>query len=65
MGFPAASSLGQEIADNSPPVYTNTNLKKFITAGIKAQAVFALDVRTSLAGQLSAPIYDQLIAIKQ
>jgi hypothetical protein len=63
--FPLQAAWGQEIADNSPPIYTNDNLKKFISAGIKAQAVFALDCRTSLAGVLSTPIYQQLLAIKQ
>jgi hypothetical protein len=63
--FPLQAAWGQEIADNSPAIYTNDNLKKFIAAGIKAQAVFALDVRTSLSGALSIPIYDQLLAIKQ
>ncbi len=63
--FPLQAAWGQEIADNSPAIYTNANLQKFIAAGVKAQAVFALDVRTSLAGALSIPIYDQLVAIKQ
>jgi hypothetical protein len=62
--FPLQAAWGQEIADNSPAIYTNANLTKFIAAGVKAQAVFALDVRTSLAGKLSTPIYDQLLAIK-
>jgi hypothetical protein len=62
--FPLQAAWGQEIADNSPAIYTNANLKAFITAAVKAQAVFALDVRTSLAGALSTPIYDQLLAIK-
>jgi hypothetical protein len=62
--FPLQAAWGQEIADDSPAIYTNANLKTFIAAGIKAQAVFALDVRTSLAGKLSVPIYNQLIAIK-
>jgi hypothetical protein len=62
--FPLQAAWGQEIADNSPAIYTNANLKTFITAAVKAQAVFALDVRTSLAGALSTPIYDQLLAIK-
>ena len=63
--FPLQAAWGQEIADNSPAIYTNANLEKFITAAVKAQAVFALDCRTSLAGALSIPIYDQLVAIKQ
>jgi hypothetical protein len=63
--FPLQAAWGQEIADDSPAIYTNANLKTFITAAIKAQAVFALDVRTSLAGKLSTPIYNQLLAIKQ
>ena len=63
--FPLQAAWGQEIADDSPAIYTNANLKTFITAAIKAQAVFALDVRTSLAGRLSTPIYNQLLAIKQ
>jgi hypothetical protein len=62
--FPLQAAWGQEIADNSPAIYTNANLKKFVTAAINAQAVFALDCRTSLAGALSTPIYDQLLAIK-
>lgn len=62
--FPLQAAWGQEIADNSPAIYTNANLKTFITAAIKAQAVFALDCRTSLAGALSTPIYDQLLAVK-
>jgi hypothetical protein len=62
--FPLQAAWGQEIADNAPAIYTNANLTKFIAAGVKAQAVFALDVRTSLAGKLSTPIYDQLLAIK-
>jgi hypothetical protein len=62
--FPLQAAWGQEIADNSPAIYTNANLTKFIAAGVKAQAVFALDVRTSLAGKLSTPIYQQLVAIK-
>jgi hypothetical protein len=37
---------------------------EFVAAGVKAQAVFALDVRTSLDGKLSTPIYQQLLAIK-
>ena len=63
--FPLQAAWGQEIADNSPAIYTNANLEKFITAAVKAQAVFALDCRTSLAGALSIPIYDQMVAIKQ
>jgi hypothetical protein len=63
--FPLQAAWGQEIADNSPAIYTNSNLKTFIAAGVKAQAVFALDVRTSLSGALSTPIYNQLLAIKQ
>jgi hypothetical protein len=63
--FPLQAAWGQEIADDSPAIYTNANLKTFITAAIKAQSVFALDVRTSLAGHLSTPIYNQLLAIKQ
>ena len=63
--FPLQAAWGQEIEDNSPAIYSNANLEKFVAAGIKAQAVFALDVRTSLAGKLSAPIYQQLVAIKQ
>ncbi len=63
--FPLQAAWGQEIADDSPAIYTNANLKTFITAAIKAQAVFALDCRTSLAGKLSVPVYDQLVAIKQ
>jgi hypothetical protein len=63
--FPLQAAWGQEIADNSPAIYTNANLKTFITAAIKAQTVFALDCRTSLAGNLSVPIYNQLLAIKQ
>jgi hypothetical protein len=63
--FPLQAAWGQEIADNSPAIYTNANLKTFITAAIKAQTVFALDVRTSMAGNLSTPIYNQLLAIKQ
>ena len=63
--FPLQAAWGQEIADDSPAIYSNVNLKTFITAAIKAQAVFALDVRTSLAGKLSVPIYNQLLAIKQ
>ncbi|HVZ89702.1 MAG TPA: hypothetical protein VHG72_22255 [Polyangia bacterium] len=63
--FPLQAAWGQEIADNSPPIYTNANLKTFVSAAIKAQAVFALDVRTSLAGALSVPVYNQLLAIKQ
>jgi hypothetical protein len=63
--FPLQAAWGQEIADNSPPIYSDVNLKRFITAGIAAQAVFALDCRTSLAGSLSTPIYQQLLAIKQ
>jgi hypothetical protein len=63
--FPLQAAWGQEIADNSPAIYTNANLKTFITAAIKAQTVFALDVRTSFAGALSTPIYNQLLAIKQ
>ena len=62
--FPLQAAWGQEIADNSPAIYTNANLTKFIAAAVKAQAVFALDVRTSLAGALSIPIYNQLLAIK-
>jgi len=62
--FPLQAAWGQEIADNSPAIYTNSNLKTFIAAGVKAQAVFALDCRTSLAGALSIPIYNQLLAIK-
>lgn len=62
--IPLQAAWGQEIADNSPAIYTNANLKTFIAAAIKAQAVFALDVRTSLVGALSQPIYDQLLAIK-
>ena len=61
--FPLQAAWGQEIADNSPAIYTNANLQKFVTAAVKAQAVFALDVRTSLAGVLSTPIYNQLLAI--
>jgi hypothetical protein len=63
--FPLQAAWGQEIADNSPAIYSNANLKTFIAAGIKAQAVFTLDVRTSLAGALSVPVYTQLLAIKQ
>jgi hypothetical protein len=63
--FPLQAAWGQEIADNSPAIYTNANLKKFVAAAVKAQAVFALDCRTSLAGELSVPIYNQLIAIQQ
>jgi hypothetical protein len=63
--FPLQAAWGQEIADNSPPIYTNANLKTFIAAAIKAQAVFALDCRTSLAGTLSTPIYNQLLAVNQ
>ncbi|HVZ89507.1 MAG TPA: hypothetical protein VHG72_21275 [Polyangia bacterium] len=63
--FPLQAAWGQEIADNSPAIYTNANLEKFVAAAVKAQAVFALDVRTSLAGALSTPIYNQLLAIKQ
>jgi hypothetical protein len=63
--FPLQAAWGQEIADNSPAIYTNANLSKFVTAAVKAQAVFALDIRTSLAGALSTPIYNQLVAIKQ
>jgi hypothetical protein len=63
--FPLQAAWGQEIADNSPAIYTNANLKEFVAAAVKAQAVFALDCRTSLAGQLSVPIYSQLIAIQQ
>jgi hypothetical protein len=62
--FPLQAAWGQEIADNSPAIYTNANLQKFVTAAVKAQAVFALDCRTSLAGALSTPVYDQLLAIK-
>jgi hypothetical protein len=62
--FPLQAAWGQEIADNSPSIYTNANVKTFVAAAIKAQAVFALDVRTSLAGALSTPIYNQLLAIK-
>jgi hypothetical protein len=62
--FPLQAAWGQEIADNSPAIYTNANLAKFIAAGVKAQAVFALDVRTSLAGALSVPVYNQLLAIR-
>ena len=62
--FPLQAAWGQEIADNSPAIYTNANLKTFISAAVKAQAVFALDVRTSLAGALSTPIYNQLLALK-
>jgi hypothetical protein len=62
--FPLQAAWGQEIADNSPAIYTNANLKKFVAAAVKAQAVFALDCRTSLAGELSVPIYNQLIAIQ-
>ena len=62
--FPLQAAWGQEIADNSPAIYTNAKLESFIAAGVKAQAVFALDVRTSLAGALSTPIYSQLLAIK-
>ena len=62
--FPLQAAWGQEIADNSPAIYTNANLEKFVTAAVKAQAVFALDVRTSMAGALSTPIYNQLLAIK-
>jgi hypothetical protein len=62
--FPLQAAWGQEIADNSPPIYTNANLTTVISAAIKAQAVLALDVRTSLAGALSTPIYNQLLAIK-
>ena len=63
--FPLQAAWGQEIADNSPAIYTNANLKTFIAAAVKAQAVFALDCRTSLSGELSVPIYNQLIAIEQ
>jgi hypothetical protein len=63
--FPLQAAWGQEIADNSPAIYSNANLEKFIAAAVKAQAVFALDCRTSLAGALSIPIYNQLLAIKQ
>ncbi|MDP9149714.1 MAG: hypothetical protein M3O36_07220 [Myxococcota bacterium] len=63
--FPLQAAWGQEIADNSPPIYTDANLKAFITAAINARAVFALDCRTSLAGALSTPIFDQLVRIKQ
>jgi hypothetical protein len=63
--FPLQAAWGQEIADNSPAIYSDANLKKFVTAAIKAQTVFALDVRTSLSGNLSTPIYQQLLAIKQ
>jgi hypothetical protein len=62
--FPLQAAWGQEIADDSPAIYTNANLKTFMAAAIKAQAVFALDCRTSLAGRLSTPIYNQLLAIK-
>ncbi|HZL20974.1 MAG TPA: hypothetical protein VFG23_24785 [Polyangia bacterium] len=62
--FPLQAAWGQEIADNSPAIYTNANLKTFIAAATKAQAVFALDIRTSLTGSLSIPIYQQLLAIK-
>jgi hypothetical protein len=34
-------------------------------AAVNAQTVFALDVRTSFAGKLSTPEYNQLLAIKQ
>jgi len=63
--FPLQAAWGQEIADDSPAIYTNANLKNFISAAVKAQAVFALDCRTSLAGKLSTPIFNQLVAIKQ
>jgi hypothetical protein len=63
--FPLQAAWGQEIADNSPAIYTNANLQKFVTAAVKAQAVFALDCRTSLSGALSIPIYNQLVAIRQ
>ena len=63
--FPLQAAWGQEIADNSPAIYTNANLQKFVTAAIKAQAVFALDCRTSLSGALSIPIYNQLVGIRQ
>lgn len=62
--FPLQAAWGQAIADNSPAIYTNANLSRFIVAATKAQTVFALDVRTSFAGQLSKPIYEQLVAIK-
>jgi hypothetical protein len=63
--FPLQSTWGQSVGDDSPAVYTNANLNTFITAAIKSQVVFALDVRTSLAGRLSTPIYDQLLTMKK
>jgi hypothetical protein len=62
--FPLQAAWGQEIADDSPAIYSNANLAKFIAAGVKAQTVFALDVRTSLAGRLSTPVYQQLLAVR-
>jgi hypothetical protein len=62
--FPLQAAWGQAIADNSPAIYSNANLAKFIAAAVKAQTVFALDVRTSFSGKLSTPIYEQLLAIK-
>jgi hypothetical protein len=62
--FPLQSSWGQSVADNSPAIYTDANLKKFIDAAVKAQTVFALDVRTSFSGKLSTPVFDQLVRLK-
>lgn len=62
--FPLQAAWGQEIEDNSPAIYSNANLKKFVAAAVKAQTVFALDVRTSFTGKLSTPGYQQLLAIQ-
>jgi hypothetical protein len=62
--FPLQAAWGQEIEDNSPAIYSNANLKKFVAAAVKAQTVFALDVRTSFTGKLSTPVYQQLLAIQ-